>query len=236
MNASPIRMARPDPSPTAPPGREGAPSDSTRFFETFCSDTRWLDFTPEERDRVDAFIAQWSIRPGDRVLEPGCGTGRLTALLAPLVGARGSVVAFDSAPALIDHAITRDLPSQVSFLAACAACIAIAPGTFDHVICFNVFPHLVPLRAITARLAGFLRPGGVFWIAHTCSRALLNGIHQSGPASIQDHLLPEPASLRFLLGDAGLTDIAITDAADHFLARGTRPLQPGANVRHESNA
>jgi SAM-dependent methyltransferase len=192
-------------------------------FDGIAGDACWQAFTPEDERKVEAFLRRWQVRPGDRVLEPGCGSGRLTVVLAAQVGPAGRVVAFDSSPAFIARAAARGLPLQVTLQTAAAETIPLSAGAFDHVICFNVFPHLVPQAALAARLAASLRPGGVFWIAHTCSRAFVNDIHRCGPASIHDHILPAPGELTGLLRSAGLDGIEIDDGPDHFLARAVRP-------------
>ena len=48
-------------------------TDSAKCFDTLAADTRWHAFDVEERRKVDAFVSRWGIKPGDRVLEPGCG-------------------------------------------------------------------------------------------------------------------------------------------------------------------
>jgi len=73
-------------------------TDSGGCFDTLAADTRWRIFTLRSAARVDAFVRRWKIKPGDRVLEPGCGAGRLTEVLAALTGPAGSVVAFDASP------------------------------------------------------------------------------------------------------------------------------------------
>jgi hypothetical protein len=90
------------------------------------------------------------------------------------------------------------------------------------VICFNVFPHLVPQAITTRRLVEALRPGGVFWIAHTCGRGFVNAVHARGPRAIHGHRLPAPRALARLLGEAGLAEIEIEDGRERFLARGVR--------------
>ena len=51
-------------------------TDSAVCFDTLAADTRWRAFDAEERRKVGAFVRRWGIKPGDRVLEPGCGAGR----------------------------------------------------------------------------------------------------------------------------------------------------------------
>jgi demethylmenaquinone methyltransferase/2-methoxy-6-polyprenyl-1,4-benzoquinol methylase len=203
-------------------------SDSAGYFDALASDARWRTFTPEERLRVDGFVRRWRIKPGDCVLEPGCGSGRLTAVLAALTGPTGRVVAFDCSPKFLRLAAQRHLPSHVTLHGAWAEALPLAPESFDHVVCFNVFPHLVPQAVVARRLSAALRPGGAFWIAHTCSRAAVNAIHRSGPPVLHDHILPAPRKLTRLLRDAGLKEVEIEDGADHFLARAVRPASEPA--------
>lgn len=199
-------------------------SGAANCFDTLATDTRWHGFSAPERRTVDAFVRRWQIMPGDRVLEPGCGSGRLTVVLAELTGPAGRVVAFDSSAAFMRLAAQRNLPPHVTLHSACAETLPIAPGSFDHVVCFNVFPHLVPQGAMARRFVAALRPGGVFWIAHTRSRQFVNAAHRRGPPAMHNHLLPAPRLLARLLGDAGFEQIEIEDETDRFLVRAVRPV------------
>jgi demethylmenaquinone methyltransferase/2-methoxy-6-polyprenyl-1,4-benzoquinol methylase len=138
------------------------------------------------------------------------------------------VAAFDCSPEFLRLAAQRHLPPHVTLHAVRAEALPIAPESFDHVVCFNVFPHLAPQGVIARRLAAALRPGGVFWIAHTCSRSAVNAIHRSGPRPLRDHILPAPRKLARLLREAGLKEVDIEDGADHFLARAVRPASKPA--------
>lgn len=208
--------------------------DATSCFDQLAGDPRWRAFTAEERQKLDSFVLRWRIEPGSHVLEPGCGAGRLTEVLAGLVGPAGRVAAFDVSPGFMRLAAERGLPPQVSLHTADTATMPLAPESFDHVICFNVFPHLVPLDTTTQRLAAALRSGGVFWIAHTCSREFVNRVHSQGPLPLHGHLMPPPESLARLLREAGLDEVEIEDGTDRFLTRAVRrvPAAPSSPARH----
>jgi len=171
-------------------------------------------------------VRRWGIGRGDWVLEPGCGSGRLTAVLAELTGPAGHVLAFDASAEFIRAGTRRELPEHVSLHAFRMETAPLPLSSFDHAVCFNVFAHLLPHERTARRLAAALRPGGVLWIAHTCSRSRVNAIHSRGPASLRKHILPAPRALERLLYRAGFDDIEIEDGADHFLARAVRPA-PG---------
>lgn len=208
-------------------------TDAAPCYDRLASDPRWHGFTVAERRKVSAFLNRWRIKPGDSVLEPGCGSGRLTEVLAGLTGPTGRVLAFDVSPEFTRLAAQRGLPAHVTLRTARAETLPLAPESFDHVVCFNVFPHLVPAADIVRRFAAALRPGGKLWIAHTRSRAWVNRIHRSGPRALHHHLIPESRMLRRLLREAGLRVLGVSDQRDHFHARAVRPgLDGGAGGRH----
>ena len=82
-------------------------------FDAIARDTRWHSFTAVEQLILDDFTCRWAIKPGENVLEPGCGSGRLTAVLAELTWPGGSVVAFDASAEFISVASGRGLPPHV---------------------------------------------------------------------------------------------------------------------------
>jgi demethylmenaquinone methyltransferase/2-methoxy-6-polyprenyl-1,4-benzoquinol methylase len=210
-------------------------TDSADCFDALASDSRWRTFDAEERRKVDAFVRRWAIKPGDRVLEPGCGAGRLTEVLAALTGPAGAVVAFDASPEFMRLTAQRALPAHVALHTARADALPLAPDSFDHVVCFNVFPHLTPLAATTRRLVTFLRSRGVFWIAHTRSQTFVNAVHREGPPAIHDHILPDPETLTWLLRDAGLGEVDVENGADFFLARAVRLAPAVASVHPDGH-
>lgn len=198
-------------------------SAAIRCFDRLAREACWHVFTPGEERLVRIFARRWGIRAGDRVLEPGCGAGRLTEKLAAWVGPAGAVLAFDESAAFLRVAARRGLPPQVRLRRGRAQTVQLRAGSFDQVICFNVFPHLVPQAHILRRLVAALRPGGRLWIAHTASREFINAIHRSGPGSIRSHLLPAPRVLSRMMTEAGLQEVGVQARCDRFLAWGAVP-------------
>lgn len=199
-------------------------SDSAlRCFDRLAAQARWHAFTLAEERLVRAFARRWRIRAGERVLEPGCGAGRLTERLAAWVGPAGRVLAFDESAEFLRVARGRGLPAQAKFRRALVQTVRLGRGSYDHVVCFNVLPHLRPPARVLRRLVAALRPGGWLWVAHTASRERINAIHRSGPRSIRSHLIPPPRTLARLLAESGLAEIGVVARHDRFHAWGRKP-------------
>ena len=103
------------------------------------------------------------VPPGSRILDAGCGTGRVGAALA----ARGhTVVGVDADPALVEAART-DHPGPrwlVADLAELDLAAAGEPEAFDAaVVAGNVLAFVAPgtEREVLRRIAAHLRPDGV---------------------------------------------------------------------------
>ncbi|WP_428965672.1 class I SAM-dependent methyltransferase [Micromonospora fluostatini] len=151
--------------------------------------TRWVTETAEGHSRwyVDRFrrlaaegadlagearLLDALVAPGSRILDAGCGTGRVGAALA----ARGhTVVGVDADPLLVDAARTDH--SGPRWLVADLAGLALAEAgeaePFDAaVLAGNVMAFVAPgtERAVLARVAAHLRPDGVMVVGFGTGR------------------------------------------------------------------
>ena len=65
------------------------------------------EYGPEEMGKIDRLFAHTGALRGLKILEPGCGTGRLTEILSDHVGNEGLVVALDISPMMVETARRR---------------------------------------------------------------------------------------------------------------------------------
>jgi ubiquinone/menaquinone biosynthesis C-methylase UbiE len=108
-------------------------------------------------------MAMFDPRPGQRLLDAGCGPGLDTAALVPLVGPRGCVIGVDHDPRMIDaaraHGVT-DTGAHAFHLVGDGARLPFADGWFDACRCERVLQHVADPAAMLSELVRVTRPGG----------------------------------------------------------------------------
>ena len=173
-------------------------------------------FSAQESAKVELLKNLWGLKEGDRVVEAGCGSGRLTEHIAKAVGCTGRVMAFDISGVMIQKARERRLPAHVSLHVADAASIPASNECFDIAICFHVFPHFANPRQALKELSRVLIPGGKLWINHLACRKAINDFHGKAAPAVQNHRLPDDPTMHTLLGEAGFRVVYLNDAPDGY--------------------
>jgi ubiquinone/menaquinone biosynthesis C-methylase UbiE len=139
--------------------------DSSQLAETYdrLSDTQF-----ESGKRL---AEQLKVAAGERVLDVGCGTGRLARWLAERVGPRGIVVGVD--PLAERVALARAHGGEIRFEVGRAEDLAaFDDGSFDVVCMSSVFHWLADKAKALAEARRVLRPGGRLGVT-TLSRDLV---------------------------------------------------------------
>ena len=188
---------------------------------------RWLanldQFESMMQPVGQALLARAAFKPGERVLDIGCGGGDNTRSIAAAVAPSGYVLGLDVSPVLIAEArrrATQQAVPCIDFLTADAATDTPAAAPFDRLFSrFGVMFFADPPAAF-AHLLRLLPPGGRFDFA--CWAPLADNPWMGALADIvRRHVaLPAPpvgepgpfslsdvSALRSLLSAAGFVDI-----------------------------
>ncbi len=134
----------------------------TRYFDAV------LATTLKEEKFKSLLVEQASVRPGDRVLDVGCGTGTLALLLKKAVP-KADVVGVDADSAALEIARRKATEAEVEieFHQALAWDAPFEPKSFERVVSSLVLHHLRDrdkLRTLQ-RVLAWLRPNGELHIA-----------------------------------------------------------------------
>ena len=185
---------------------------------------RWDALKPD--DAVAAGVERGLALLGDlaglRVVDLGCGTGRLESLLLPRLG-EGRVVGVDFSPAMLEEAARRCPDPRATWLCRDVHDTGIGTASADVVLCFDAFPHFHGRPALLAEVARWLRPGGAFLLWHDVGREQLERVHRRAGPAVENDLLPPVAELAGLAAAAGfVVEVAAEDEASYtLLARKT---------------
>jgi SAM-dependent methyltransferase len=194
--------------------------DQTRVQEFFGARAAgWDSRFPDDGPAYAAAVADLGLRPGDRVLDAGCGTGRALEPLRAAVGPRGSVLGIDLTPEMLDEAKRAGRGRSGFLVLGDVARLPLRSGSLDAVFGAGLVSHLSHPAENLRELGRVVRPGGALALFHAIGRAALAARH--GRAITDDDLRAEP-NLRPLLAGSGWRLTSYTDRHDRFLALAVR--------------
>jgi SAM-dependent methyltransferase len=196
-----------------------------------------VDYDAELQRYNEVLRRAWGLRPGDHVLDVGCGTGQTTRDAARLAAA-GRALGVDISAPMIERA--RELAEaeglrNVAFVHADASVHSFPPEEFDVVISrFGTMFFADPAAAF-ANLARSLRHGGRLmmmvwqdaerneWEASIRRALAIDAATPAASRAAPDLFsLADPNTVERILGASGLAGVTFTDVQE--------PVYYGADV------
>ncbi len=132
---------------------------------------RWmveLDNPFAASNKAAFIVAQLQIQPGMKVLDAGCGPGRVTLPLARAVGSTGQVLAVDLQPAMLEQVAAKARAQGLGNVRTQAAALGqgqLPAGEHDRAVIAAVLGEIPDRAAALADLLRSLRPGGLLAVA-----------------------------------------------------------------------
>lgn len=176
---------------------------------------------------TEALFSGAGLRPGDTVLDVGCGSGATALIAAEAAGAAGRVVAADLSEPLLAVARTRPVvagAAPIDWIVADAETQDFSAQSFDRAISRFGVMFFSDSRAAFANIRRALRPHGR--LTFLCWQAMADNPWVTVPRAAVLPLVPDasppdfegpgpfrfadPEALRRLLAAAGFRDVAVT--------------------------
>jgi arsenite methyltransferase len=111
--------------------------------------------------RRELVRAALGARPGDRILDVGCGPGFYVTELLDAVGSEGSVAGLDISPDMLAVAAKRaEGHDSVKFYEAAATSLPVPDASFDRAVCVQVLEYVRDVPTALREMHRALRPGG----------------------------------------------------------------------------
>jgi ubiquinone/menaquinone biosynthesis C-methylase UbiE len=195
-------------------------TDSHReYFNRLAPD--WDRMMPPE-PRIMDWLVHFGVSKGDRVLDIGAGTGRVTEGLSKLTGSTGAVLVTDLAEEMLAVAKMRLAGPGRIFACLDAHQLPIRTACLDKIVCYSAFPHFQDKPGVLREMQRVLKSDGKLLILHSTSHGQLNAFHASLEGPVRNDRLPSPENLKGLLETAGFSVLSTAESDDLYWVEGIK--------------
>jgi ubiquinone/menaquinone biosynthesis C-methylase UbiE len=123
----------------------------------------WMVDNPLAKRRTDRTLALLELAPGHRVLDAGCGPGRLTIAMARAVGPQGRVLGVDLQPEMLRRVEAKARAAALDNVEVLEAGLGdgkLPRQAFDRAVLVTVLGEIPDRRAALREIFEALVPGG----------------------------------------------------------------------------
>ncbi|MBN1782178.1 class I SAM-dependent methyltransferase [bacterium] len=195
------------------------PNPHRDYFNTLAPE--WPKLMPDN-PVFPELLNRFGVSEGDRVLDAGAGSGRMTRHLLELVGPESLVVAQDFAVQMLREGQKALHGRQVAWLCDDLGNLAIKDNRFDKVLCYSVFPHIQARESALREIYRVLKPGGSMLILHTADSESLNAFHASLEGIVRHDRLPAARDMAAQMQQTGFVTVRVSDGEGLYWVEGKK--------------
>lgn len=173
-----------------------------------------------DRELMEELVDRVGLRPGDRVLDLGGGTGHLLPVLRRRIGADGTLCMVDLSPEMLRQAAEPGCEHRALRICGAVEDLPLAGGGWDAAFCVGLYPHLTDCRAALAGIRRVLVAGGKVGVVHLIGREKLNAIHRQIGGTVAEDLLPPGEEVAGVMREAGFRVEEVRDEENCFQVLG----------------
>jgi arsenite methyltransferase len=115
----------------------------------------------------DATLQRLNLRPGENVVDIGCGPGFLSKSMAAAINPTGRVVGIDISEDLIKFATGENSSENIEYRAGNATALPVDAGRFDVAVSTQMIEYVADADAALREISRVLRPSGRAFIVDT---------------------------------------------------------------------
>lgn len=196
------------------------------FFDSVAN--HWDEMLDLERIQllVQQGLESFNIKPNERVLDLGCGTGVLIGCLLEHLGPQGKIEAVDFSSQMLLHAAKKHVDPRICFSLADATLLPFSNESIDRIICLSCWPHFPNPNAVIIEMHRTLKPNGFFHVWHVDSRETINNIHKNADQKIHDDILEDAQTLSQRIRQQGFLIIKQQDNKNSYLVTAQKAVHP----------
>jgi demethylmenaquinone methyltransferase/2-methoxy-6-polyprenyl-1,4-benzoquinol methylase len=174
--------------------------------------------------KLKKIIKELALKPGDKVLDVGTGTGIMLKPMFQKVTELGKIVAIDISKNMIAIAKKKHPPAQypnINFITGDVEKYGFEE-TFNAILCYSCYPHFHHKGRLIQVLAAILEPQGKVMIAHSQSRKAINKLHKEKEHIVRHDKLPTMNIIFEMLRNADLRVHKSEDTEEIFFVMGKK--------------
>lgn len=177
----------------------------------------WDEVCRHDMRKVEDILDLVNIEKGSHVLDVGTGTGVLVPSLSRRVTESGVIKAVDIADQMIEVARRRNIYGNVTFSCEDALEDSKDELTYDHILCYSMFPHFKNKREAIEKLKGKLKVGGKLAVLHSQTRDEINQLHSRKHEAVRHDVLPTKEEFVQMFSEAHLRPVITIDDHEKFV-------------------